>query len=81
MNVLVALVPAICSEASSALEADLRSQHLLLDPARVSKNGYGTVYEIDASLVTPCGRAVRFVSIWQVDTGTDVPRFITMYPR
>jgi hypothetical protein len=24
---------------------------------------------------------VRFCSIWQVDTGTDVPRFITMYPR
>jgi hypothetical protein len=24
---------------------------------------------------------VRFVSIWQVDTGSDVPRFITMYPR
>jgi hypothetical protein len=69
------------SEASSALEADLRSQHLLLEPACVSKNAYGTVYEIDASLVTPCGKAVRFVSIWQVDTGTDVPRFITMYPR
>jgi hypothetical protein len=24
---------------------------------------------------------VRFCSIWQVDTGTEVPRFITMFPR
>jgi hypothetical protein len=23
----------------------------------------------------------QFCSVWQVDTGTDVPRFITMYPR
>jgi hypothetical protein len=28
----------------------------------------------------PGGKNVRFCSIWQVDTGTDVPRFITMYP-
>ena len=30
---------------------------------------------------TPSGKSVRFCSVWQVDTGTDVRRFITMYPR
>jgi hypothetical protein len=48
---------------------------------RTSENAYGVVYEIDGPIETPGGRIVRFCSIWQVDTGTDVPRFITMYPR
>ncbi len=63
------------------LESDLRSQHLSLDVTRTSVNPYGIVYEIEAPIETPDGRAVRFCSIWQVDAGTDVPRFITMYPR
>jgi hypothetical protein len=63
------------------LEADLRHQHLTLDPARTSQNAYGVVYEIDGPIQTPSGRTVRFCSIWQIDTRADVPRFITMYPR
>ena len=63
------------------LESDLRSQHLSLDVTRTSKNAYGVVYEIDGPVETPSGRVVRFCSVWQIDTGTDVPRFITMYPR
>jgi hypothetical protein len=50
------------------------------DPALISRNAYGTAYEIDAPITTPSGRTVRFVSVWQVDTGSEVPRFITMYP-
>jgi hypothetical protein len=42
---------------------------------------YGVVYEIEAPIMTPSGKVVRFRTIWQIDTGTDVPRFITMYPR
>jgi hypothetical protein len=63
------------------LESDLRTQHLSLDVTRTSENAYGVVYEIEGPIRTPGGRNVRFCSIWQVDTGTDVPRFITMYPR
>ena len=63
------------------LESDLRTQHLSLDVTRTSENAYGVVYEIEGPIKTPSGRIVRFCSIWQVDTGTDVPRFITMYPR
>ena len=33
--------------APETLEADLRTQHLSLDPARTSQNAYGVVYEID----------------------------------
>ena len=48
---------------------------------RTSENAYGVVYEIEGPIRTPSGRIVRFCSIWQIDTGTQVPRFITMYPR
>ncbi|OFV90404.1 MAG: hypothetical protein A3G76_05690 [Acidobacteria bacterium RIFCSPLOWO2_12_FULL_65_11] len=63
------------------VESDLRTQHLSLDITRTSENLYGVVYEIEGPIKTPSGKTVRFCSIWQVDTGTDVPRFITMYPR
>ena len=69
------------TNAPEILEADLRTQHLSLDPTRISQNAYGLVYEIDGSIKTPSGKIARFASIWQIDAGTDVPRFITMYPR
>jgi hypothetical protein len=69
------------SDDPQALEADLRTQHLSLDVTGTSTNAYGVVFEIDSPVITPSGRTVRFCSVWQIDTGTDVPRFITMYPR
>jgi hypothetical protein len=68
------------SDDPERLKSDLR-QHLSLDVTRTSENAYGVVYEIEGPITTPIGRTVRFCSVWQVDTGTDVPRFITMYPR
>lgn len=69
------------SDNPQSLESDLRVQHLSLDVTRTHRNAYGVVYEIEGPINTPIGRSVRFRSVWQVDTGTDVPRFITMYPR
>ena len=69
------------SDKPDILEADLRSQHLPLDVTGTSTNPFGTLYEIEGAIRTPSGRVVRFCSVWQIDTGADVPRFITMYPR
>ena len=66
---------------SAPAASDLRDQHLSLEVTRTHENAYGVVYEIDGPIKTPSGRSIRFCSAWQVDTGTDVPRFITMYPR
>lgn len=63
------------------LAADLRTQHLSLNAMRTSQNAYGVSYRIEAEIVTPSGKSVRFCSIWQIDAGTETPRFITMYPR
>jgi hypothetical protein len=69
------------TDAPGDLESDLRTQHLSLDPSRHSENAYGVAYEIEGPIRTPSGRTVRFISIWQIDIGSDVPRLITMYPR
>ena len=61
------------------LESDLKAQHLSLDVTRTSENAYGVVYEIEGPIKTPSGKTIRFCSICQIDAGTDVPRFITMY--
>ena len=69
------------SDNPQSLASDPRAQHLSLDVTRTHENAYGVVYEIEGPIKTPSGRTVAFCSVWQVDTGTDVPRFITMYPR
>ena len=68
-------------DSPQSLDSDLRVQHLSLEVTRTHENAYGVVYEIEGPIKTPNGRSVHFCSVWQVDTGTNVPRFITMYPR
>lgn len=63
------------------LEVDLRRQHLPLEPAETKESPYGQRFEIRAPIKTPSGRMVIFESIWQIDLGLAIPRFITMYPR
>lgn len=63
------------------LESDLRTQHLNAEVGLVKDTPYGRRFEIIAPLVTPSGRSILFRSIWQIDTGTDHPRLITMYPE
>jgi hypothetical protein len=68
------------SDAAHVLESDLRAQHLSLEVTRTHENAYGVVYEIMGPIKATHGSRVQSCSAWQVDTGTDVPRFITMYP-
>jgi hypothetical protein len=63
------------------LEADIRSQHLTAEVESTGDTDYGTRYDILAPLRGPSARAVIFRSVWQIDTGTQVPRLITMYPE
>jgi len=63
------------------LEADIRSQHLGAEVEGTVSTEYGTRYEIVAPLQGPAAPAVAFRSVWQIDTGTRVPRLITMYPE
>jgi hypothetical protein len=62
------------------LADDLRRYHLTSDVVLVRETPYGTRYEIRAPLTTPDDRSLMARSIWQIDVGTDCPRFITLFP-
>lgn len=64
----------------SRLADNLRSYHLTADITLVRETAYGTRYEIRVPLITPDGRSLTVRSIWQIDVGTDMPRFITLFP-
>jgi len=63
------------------LDADIRANHLPSEVDRQTDTAYGIRYEVVAPLCGSGGVPVIFRSIWQIDTGTDYPRFITMYPE
>ncbi|MBS4028867.1 MAG: hypothetical protein KGZ58_09530 [Ignavibacteriales bacterium] len=60
--------------------SDIREYHLSEDVAQRQETEYGLRYEIVAPLKTPSGRKLLVRTIWQIDIGTDVPRFITLIP-
>jgi hypothetical protein len=62
------------------LERDLRSQHLSADMHVESMNEYGRRFEILAPIRTPSGKTLVVRSVWQIDRGSQNPRFITLYP-
>ena len=41
---------------------------------------HGTKYVIDGSLETPSGSFLRVRTVWVIDEGEDMPRFVTAYP-
>jgi len=62
------------------LEIDIRNSHLCAEVDTVRETMYGARYEISACLPTPTGRQLLVRTIWQMDTGTNFPRFITLIP-
>lgn len=65
---------------SDQLAADIRTYHVESDVEAEYTTPYGVRYEIRASLQTPSGRNLTIRTIWQIDTGTDFPRLITLFP-
>jgi hypothetical protein len=58
----------------------------LLEMARTNpavpgqSSAYGRKYEVSGILKGPFGRSARFVSVWLVRSGEDLPRLITVFP-
>jgi hypothetical protein len=61
--------------------AGIGQQHLSSEVDTIMNTAYGIRYDIVAPLQGPVGQAVTFRSVWQIDTGTQIPRLITMYPE
>ena len=69
------------AEAWQRLQADIRASHVTAEVVRQVDTEYGKRYEVVAPLPGVGGRPAVFRSVWQVDTGTEHPRLITMYPE
>jgi len=41
---------------------------------------FGTKYVVDGLIQTPVGRTARLRTVWLIEVGQDVPRFVTAYP-
>lgn len=41
---------------------------------------YGTKYILDGALGNPLGRKVKVRTLWIIEKGKSIPRFITVYP-
>lgn len=68
------------SENWERLVQDLKEQHLVLDVKEVEETAFGRKYSIEGPLVGPNGRSALVVSVWIVEEGEEVPRFVTAYP-
>lgn len=42
---------------------------------------FGMKYHVDGVLISPTGRSVHVRTVWQIDAGTNAPRFVTLRPR
>jgi hypothetical protein len=62
------------------LDADIRKFDLIADVNVVKETAYGIRYEIRANLLTPIDRSLLVKTVWQIDSGTDFPRLITLVP-
>ena len=50
------------------------------DVTKVEASPYGTRYVIDGIICSPDARNPLIRAVWFVETGEDIPRFITAYP-
>lgn len=62
-----------------ALKTALR-HHARANPVeRIVDTPFGRKYIVVGRLETPDGRNPNIVAIWQIDSGTSLPRFVTAY--
>ena len=48
--------------------------------ARIEHTHFGDRYVVEGTIATPSGRTPRIRSVWFLETGQAVPRFVTSYP-
>lgn len=63
-----------------ALAAELVRHALHNDVSIQTDSEFGVRYVIDGWIVSPAGKQARIRTVWFVDNGSDVPRFVTAYP-
>jgi len=67
------------ADKADRLEADLRSQLLLLDAASAGQTIYGEKFIVRGGLTGPNGRTLKVLSVWMFEKATGFTKFITLY--
>ena len=67
-------------ENPSLLMADLSAVARNEAVTEVVETDYGSKYILDGAVTTPSGSVVRLRTVWIVDAGQTIPRFVTAYP-
>jgi len=68
------------ADAWQALAAALLKHAADHEVARVESTPFGTRYVVEGTIDTPYGRTPGIRSVWFLETGQDVARFVTAYP-
>lgn len=68
-------------EAWEALADALRQVARDAPVTKSMTSSHGRKYIVDGLLQAPSGRTAMVRTVWIVDTGGDVPRLVTAYPR
>lgn len=48
--------------------------------AKIESSPFGLRYVIEGTITTPGDRMAPIRSVWFIETGDDIPRFVTAYP-
>lgn len=62
------------------LQAALQEHAKQHDVAKIEKSPFGTRYVIEGILMAPDGRTPMVRTIWFIELGQPMPRFMTAYP-
>jgi hypothetical protein len=54
--------------------------HAAAHDAEPIRTPYGVKYHVDGPLTSPTGRIALVRTVWQIDEGTNAPRFVTLKP-
>ncbi len=70
------------TRAESVILKSAIEQHPVDNEINEDENSvYGQKFVVMCHLQTPDGRNPCIVSVWIMDTGTNIPRFVTAYPN
>lgn len=64
----------------AVLERSLIEMAKTEEIAETATTLHGTKYVIEGSITAPSGNRVKLRTVWIVDKGQDMPRFVTAYP-
>ena len=68
------------ADAGVDLALALREHAAAHEVTRVENSPFGVRYVVEGILQTPVGRTPQVRAVWFIETGDDVPRFVTAYP-